>query len=130
MPNLIAVSCSLWAGSYNVLFAFRVGAPVVVMDGFEPEEFARLVRRFAIRSTVLAPAAMTMLSDSALDDLAPLRFVRSITAPLSVTEARRFKDRFGIAVLNSYGQTEIGREIVGWSAADSREFGESKLGAV
>jgi acyl-CoA synthetase (AMP-forming)/AMP-acid ligase II len=130
MPNLIPVSLSLWAGIYNVLFAFRVGAPVVVMDGFDPEEFARLVRRFEIRSTVLPPAAMTMLSDSSLDGLAPLRFVRSITAPLSVAEARRFRDRFGIAVLNSYGQTEIGGEIVGWSAADSRQFGESKLGSV
>ena len=29
MPNLIPVSLSLWAGIYNVLFAFRVGAPVV-----------------------------------------------------------------------------------------------------
>jgi long-chain acyl-CoA synthetase len=130
MPNLIPVSLSLWAGIYNVLFAFRVGAPVVVMDRFEPEEFAELVRRFEIRSTVLPPAAMTMLSDSTLDDLAPLRFVRSITAPLSVAEARRFKDRFGIAVLNSYGQTEIGGEIVGWSAAESRQFGDSKLGSV
>jgi acyl-CoA synthetase (AMP-forming)/AMP-acid ligase II len=100
------------------------------MDGFEAEEFARLVRRFDIRSTVLPPAALSMLSDSSVGDLAPLRFVRSITAPLSVGEARRFKDRFGIAVLNSYGQTEIGGEIVGWSAAESREFGESKLGSV
>ena len=61
-------------------------------------------------------------------DLAPLRFVRSITAPLSPLQARRFRDRFGIAVLNGYGQTEIGGEIVGWSAADSREHGDDKLG--
>jgi acyl-CoA synthetase (AMP-forming)/AMP-acid ligase II len=33
-------------------------------------------------------------------------------------------------VLNSYGQTEIGGEIVGWSAADSRAHGEAKLGSV
>ena len=131
MPNLIPVSLSLWAGIYNVLFALRVDAPVVIMDGFEPHEFAELVRRFAIRSTVLPPAAMTMLADDeSITDLAPLRFVRSITAPLSPLQARRFKDRFGIAVLNSYGQTEIGGEIVGWNAADSRAFGETKLGSV
>lgn len=131
MPNLIPVSLSLWAGIYNVLFAFRVGAPIVVMDGFDPHEFARLVARFGIRSTVLPPAAMATLSDTEdLADLNPLRFVRSITAPLSPLQARRFRDRFGIAVLNSYGQTEIGGEIVGWNAADSREFGETKLGSV
>jgi acyl-CoA synthetase (AMP-forming)/AMP-acid ligase II len=53
MPNLIPVSLSLWAGIYNVLFAMRVDAPVVIMDGFDPAEFASLVRRFGIRSTVL-----------------------------------------------------------------------------
>jgi acyl-CoA synthetase (AMP-forming)/AMP-acid ligase II len=80
---------------------------------------------------VLPPAAMTMLADDpAIDDLAPLRFVRSINAPLSPLQARRFKDKFGIAVLNSYGQTEIGGEIVGWNAADSREHGDDKLGSV
>jgi acyl-CoA synthetase (AMP-forming)/AMP-acid ligase II len=74
---------------------------------------------------------MTMLTnDDAIADLAPLRFVRSITAPLSPLEATRFHDKFGIAILNSYGQTEIGGEIIGWNAADSREFGASKLGAL
>jgi long-chain acyl-CoA synthetase len=131
MPNLVPVSLSLWAGLYNVLFALLVGAPVVVMDGFDTHEFAELVARFSIRSTVLPPAAMTMLvDDETIEDLAPLRFVRGISSPLSPLQARRFKDRFGIAVLNSYGQTEIGGEIVGWNAADSREHGETKLGSV
>ena len=131
MPNLIPVSLSLWAGIYQVLFAFRVGAPIVLMDTFETTTFATLVERFGIRSTVLPPAAMTMLSDDdAIVDLAPLKYVRSITAPLSPLQARRFKERFGVFVLNGYGQTEIGGEIVGWSAADAKTFGDSKLGAV
>jgi len=131
MPNLIPVSLSLWAGLYNVLFAMRVGASVIILDGFDTTEFVAAVRRFGLRSTVLPPAAMTMLADdTSIEDLAPLRFVRSITAPLSPLQARRFKDRFGIAVLNSWGQTEIGGEIVGWNAADSREHGDDKLGSV
>jgi long-chain acyl-CoA synthetase len=130
MPNLIPVSLSLWAGLYNVLFALVVGAPVVIMDGFDTRTFTDLVKRHGIRSTVLPPAAMAMLADdTAVDDLAPLRYVRSITAPLSPLQARRFRDRFGIAVLNSYGQTEIGGEIVGWNAADARAHPD-KLGAV
>ena len=131
MPNLIPVSLSLWAGIYNVLFALRVGAPVVVMDGFDPREMAALVKRFGIRSTVLPPAAMaSLVDDEGVTGLEPLRFVRSITAPLSPLQARRFRDRFGISVLNSYGQTEIGGEIVGWTAADSRAHGDDKLGSV
>jgi len=131
MPNLVPVSLSLWAGVYQVLFAFRVGAPVVLMARFDSVAFADLVRRFEIRSTVLPPAAMPMLvDDERVRDLAPLKYVRSISAPLSPLQARRFKDRFGIAVLNGWGQTEIGGEIVGWSAADSREHGDDKLGSV
>jgi acyl-coenzyme A synthetase/AMP-(fatty) acid ligase len=131
MPNLIPVSLSLWAGIYNVCFAFRVGAPVVLMERFDPQDLARLVAAHGIRSVVLPPAAMAMCcDDEALETLAPLRYVRSITAPLSPFLARRFHDRFGVAVLNCYGQTELGGEVVGWSASDWREFGDTKLGAV
>ena len=50
---------------------------------------SELVARFAIRSTVLPPAAITMLADDAeVVDLTPLRYVRSITAPLSPLQAR------------------------------------------
>lgn len=131
MPNLIPVSLSVWAGIYNVLFAFRVGAAVVLMDRFEPAEFARLVARHAIRSVVLPPAAMTMLADDeSVAGLEPLRWVRSISAPLSPLQARRFHDRFGVGILNCWGQTELGGEVVGWSAADWRAHGETHLGAV
>jgi acyl-coenzyme A synthetase/AMP-(fatty) acid ligase len=71
-----------------------------------------------------------VLHDAAVTDLSPLRIVRSITAPLSPVQAGRFRDRFGVLVLNSYGQTELGGEVVGWSAADAREWGETKLGSV
>ena len=127
-PNLIPVSMALNAGLYNVLFGLRAGAALVIMDGFDPVTFAELVARFEIRSTVLPPAAMSMLSDSAVTDLAPLRYVRSITAPLSPLQARRFVDRFGVSVLNGYGQAELG-EVIGWTAADAEAHPE-KLGAI
>jgi acyl-CoA synthetase (AMP-forming)/AMP-acid ligase II len=126
-PNLIPVSMALNAGLYNSLFGLRVGAALVIMDRFVPEEFAALVARFAIRSTVLPPAAMVMLNESNVETLAPLRYVRSITAPLSPLQARRFTDRFDAFVLNSYGQAEMG-EVIGWTAADAREHPD-KIGA-
>ncbi len=127
-PNLIPVSMALNAGLYNVLFGLRAGAPLVVMDGFEPAVFAELVRRFEIRSTVLPPAALAMLTDSGLTDLTPLKYVRSITAPLSPLQARRFVETFDVTVLNGYGQAELG-EVIGWTAADAKAFPE-KVGAV
>ncbi|MFM8972293.1 MAG: class I adenylate-forming enzyme family protein [Actinomycetota bacterium] len=131
MPNLVPVSCSLWAGIYQVLFAFRLGVPVVLMDRFDAKEFARLVREHGIRSSVLPPAAMVMLlHEPAVASLEPLRYVRSVSAPLSPAHARRFHERFGIAVLNGYGQTELGGEAVGWTAADWKAHGHDKLGSV
>jgi acyl-coenzyme A synthetase/AMP-(fatty) acid ligase len=129
-PNLIPLSLALWAGIYNTLFAFRVGAAVVLLDRFTTGKFVATIKRFNIRSTVLAPAMINMLNDDpGVTDLAPLRFVRSITAPLRKEEAERFYGQFGIPVLNSYGQTELGGEVVGWSASDVRAFGSSKLGS-
>ena len=131
MPNLVPLSLSLWAGIYQVLFAFRAGSGVVLMDRFSPSDFAALVKRHQLRSAVLPPAALTMvLYDDSVTDLSPLKIVRSITAPLSPVQAARFRDKFGVVVLNSYGQTELGGEVVGWSAADAREWGEAKLGSV
>jgi acyl-CoA synthetase (AMP-forming)/AMP-acid ligase II len=131
MPNLIPSSLALWAGLWNTLFALRVGAPVVLLDRFDPVDYATLVKRFQIRSTILAPAMMTMLTeDPRVRDLDPLRYVRSVTAPLAPGQARKFHERFGVGILNSYGQTELGGEVVGWTAADLREFGTAKLGAV
>ncbi|MFE4667558.1 AMP-binding protein [Streptomyces sp. NPDC056716] len=131
MPNLVPTSLALWAGVWNTLFALRLGAEVVLLDPFEPARYAALVQRFGIRSTILAPPMMTMLCDDpAITGLGPLRYVRSVTAPLSPAQARRFHDRFGVGVLNSYGQTELGGEVAGWTAADLRAHGTGKLGAV
>lgn len=127
-PNLIPTSLALNSGIYNAIFGLRAGAALVIMSSFDPVVFAELVHRFEIRSTVLPPAAMVSLTESEdVTDLAPLRYVRSITAPLSPLQGRRFADKFGVVVLNSYGQAELG-EVIGWTAADARQYPE-KLGA-
>lgn len=128
-PNLIPVSMALNAGLYNSMFGLLAGAALVIMDRFDPVTFAELVRRFQIRSTILPPAAMAMLTDSEVDDLAPLKYVRSITAPLSPLQAKRFVEKFsGTYVLNGYGQAEIG-EVIGWTAADAKAHPD-KIGSI
>ena len=119
---------ALNAGLYNVLFGLRAGAELVIMDRFEPTVFAELVQRFQIRSTVLPPAAMSLLTDSDVTDLSPLKYVRSITAPMSPLQARRFREKFPVLVLNGYGQAELG-EVIGWTADDAKTHPD-KLGAI
>jgi acyl-CoA synthetase (AMP-forming)/AMP-acid ligase II len=131
MPNIVPMSLALWAGIYQVLFACKLGVPVVLMEQFEPREFVRLVRAHNIRSSVLPPAALVMLcQDPEIDSLAPLAYIRSVSAPLSPAQARRFHERFGIAILNGYGQTELGGEAVGWTASDWKAHGLDKVGSV
>jgi len=127
--NLIPLSLALWGGIFNTLFALRAGFGVVLLERFSPAAFADAVRTHGIKSTVLPPAMITSLCDSDIASLEPLGIVRSITAPLSPATARRFRDRFGVLVLNSYGQTELGGEVVGWTVDDIRRFGDAKLGA-
>ena len=129
--NLIPLSLALWSGIFNTLFSLRAGFGVVLLERFTPKDFAAAVQTHQLKSTVLAPAMITMLCDSdEVDSLAPLQIVRSITAALSPATARRFHERFGVLVLNSYGQTELGGEVVGWTMDDIRTFGAAKLGAV
>lgn len=128
--NLIPLSMAMWSGIFNTLFSLRAGFGVVLLERFGPTDLADAIRRHQIKSTVLPPAMITALCDSDdVNSLAPLEIVRSITAPLSPATARRFYERFGVLVLNSYGQTELGGEVVGWSIDDIRRFGMSKLGA-
>ena len=122
MPNLIPVSLSLWAGIYNVLFALRVGAPVVV-DGRLRHRRVRRARR-AVRHPLDGAAA------GGHDDAQPTTrrsptWRRCGTSAASPRRCRRCRPGASTTssasrVLNSYGQTEIGGEIVGWNAADSR----------
>ena len=108
------------------------GAPVVVMEQLRTgSRSRRWCGEFGIRSTVLPPAAMTMLAD---DPTSPTSR-RCATCAASPRRCRRCRPAASatgsaIAMLNGYGQTEIGGEIVGWSAADSKEFGDDKLGSV
>jgi long-chain acyl-CoA synthetase len=79
--SLMPVSLALWAGVFNLLFAFRAGFGVVLLDRFTTAGFARAVRAHDIKSTVLAPAMIAMLADdTAITELSPLRIVRSIEA--------------------------------------------------
>jgi long-chain acyl-CoA synthetase len=107
-PNLIANPLSHTAGVVRLLFALYVGRTIVLLRKFDGATAHRLIARHGIDNLTINPAMIRMLIDQVPPgaDLTPVRYVSSGTAPLPAALRDEFEDRFGIPVLQAYGQTE------------------------
>jgi len=107
-PNLIANPLSHTAGVVRLLFALYVGRTVVLLRKFDGAAAHRLVVRHGIDNLTINPSMLRMLIDQvpAGADLAQVRYASSGTAPLPSALREEFEQRFGIPVLQAYGQTE------------------------
>lgn len=107
-PNMIANPLSHTAGVVRLLFALYVGRSVVLLRKFDGAVAQRLIGRHGIDNLTINPTMMRMLLDQVPvgEDLSPVRYVSSGTAPLPPALREEFESRFGIPVLQAYGQTE------------------------
>jgi long-chain acyl-CoA synthetase len=107
-PNLIANPLSHTAGVVRLLFALYVGRDVVLLRKFGGALAKRLVDQYGIDNLTLNPAMLRMLLDEvpAGEKLGAVRYVSSGTAPLTPALREEFESRFGVPVLQAYGQTE------------------------
>jgi acyl-CoA synthetase (AMP-forming)/AMP-acid ligase II len=130
--NIVCFPLYHLSGLLPLLITFLTGRRTALLPKFDAAAVAGLVREHRITSLALNPTAMRMMIDAAVvpEDLATLRFVRSGSAPLPPDLAAAFEERFGVIVLQSYGQTETGGEIIGWSPADYRVSGAAHRGSV
>jgi long-chain acyl-CoA synthetase len=119
-------------GVFRVLQCICEARLFALLDRFELNQWAEVVRRHRPRAVSLVPAALrTVLhSDLTRDDLASIRAVTSGTAPLSADDAEAFTEKFGIPVLTSYAATEFGGGVAGWTLADYQEHWHDKRGSV
>lgn len=119
-PNLIANPLSHTAGVVRLLFALYVGRSVVLLRKFDGAATKRLVDRHGIDNLTINPAMLRMLLEQlpAGADLGPVRYVSSGTAPLTPALREAFEGRFGVPVLQAYGQTEAFGGIAIESARD------------
>ena len=107
-PNLLANPLSHTAGIVRLLFALYVGRSLVLLRKFDPVMAQRIIETRGIDNLTLNPSMLRML----LDGLAPgiglgkVRYVSSGTAPLTPALREEFEERFGVPVLQAYGQTE------------------------
>jgi long-chain acyl-CoA synthetase len=107
-PNLIANPLSHTAGVVRLLFALYVGRDVVLLRKFSGALAKKLVDEHGIDNLTLNPAMLRMLLDETEpgDKLGKVRYASSGTAPLTPALREAFEERFGIPVLQAYGQTE------------------------
>ena len=107
-PNLIANPLTHTAGIVRLLFALYVGRNVVLLRKFDGALTKRLVDRHGIDHLTLNPAMLRMLLDQVEPGvkLGGVRYVSSGTAPLTPALREQFEERFGVPVLQAYGQTE------------------------
>ena len=129
--NLIANPLSHTGGMLRLLIALYVGRPVVLLRKFDARIAKRVLDRHGINNLTINPSMMRMLLDDLPDgvDLGPVRYVSSGTAPLPPALGAAFESRFGVPVLQSYGQTETSGAIAIENVRDVRS-GTRRPGSV
>ena len=96
----------------NVLLSptLILGAKLVLMPRFHPQQFANLLIEESITMTALVPPAINMLCQAAEAGQFPrdhrVLWSMSGAAPLAPDLARRFHDRTNILIAQGYGMTE------------------------
>ncbi|MDT5018189.1 MAG: hypothetical protein QOD39_4349 [Mycobacterium sp.] len=119
-------------GVFRILQCVCEARSFALLDRFELNRWADVVRRHRPRAVSLVPAALrTVLhSDLTRDDLQSVLAVTSGTAPLSADDADAFTEKFGIPVLTSYAATEFGGGVAGWTLTDYHKHWHAKRGSV
>ncbi|GAA2733361.1 class I adenylate-forming enzyme family protein [Actinocorallia aurantiaca] len=119
-PNLIALPLFHSGGQHSLLFAFRVGRPVVLWDRFRVETLRELMTRHRFDNLFLLPTMLYDLvhAEEALD-LGSVRSVLIAGQALGPHLRRRFEERYGVPIVLNYGSTETGH-VAGWTSSDMR----------
>jgi acyl-coenzyme A synthetase/AMP-(fatty) acid ligase len=117
-----------YATGANLLFPFSVGATTVLFpDRPTPAVLFDQIRRHRPTILVTGPSAINaMMSDPAAADadLSSIRFATSAGEALPETLYHRWKDRFGIELLDGLGTAEM------WHIFISNRLGDIKVGTV
>ena len=119
-------------GLWHSLNTLLAGRRLVLMERFRVADWVAEVETYRPKIVSLVPAALQSVLDADVpaEALASVRAVTSGTAPCSPELMDAVHDRYGIAVLATYGATEFAGGVAGWSLADHREWMPAKRGSV
>jgi acyl-CoA synthetase (AMP-forming)/AMP-acid ligase II len=113
----------------GVLAALVSGATLAVDDRFHRTGFWDVMDRCGVTVLNAVPAILAILAEEPPPSpavAARIRFARSASAPLPPATLRRFEERCGIGVLETYGMTEAAGQI----CANPLEPGDRRPGSV
>jgi acyl-CoA synthetase (AMP-forming)/AMP-acid ligase II len=113
----------------GVLAALVSGATLAVDDRFHRRGFWDVLDRCGATVLNAVPAILAILAEEPPPPpavAARIRFARSASAPLPLATLRRFEERCGIGVLETYGMTEAAGQI----CANPLEPGARRPGSV
>jgi len=120
------------SGLFRTLLYVCQGRQIALLPRFTVDDFIDLVTRHRPKAVSLVPTAMAMVLEADVDAVVfdSVKVVTSGTAPLSVSLQETFEDKYGVAVLPSYGATEFAGGVAGWNLKLHREWAQSKRGSV
>lgn len=120
------------SGLFRTLLNVCEGRKIALLERFQVPDFVELVARHRPRAVSLVPSALSMVLDAGVapEVFSSVEVVTSGTAHLPVDIQEEFEQRYGVAVLPSYGATEFAGGVAGWNLALHREWAAAKRGSV
>jgi oxalate---CoA ligase len=115
----------------GLLASLAAGACLVLDRRFSPRGFWAMIEEREITWINAVPAIIAILAKEpdAVRTPGRIRFVRSASAPLPASALRRFEQRFGIPVIETYGMTEAASMITANPLDGPRKPGSAGLPA-
>ena len=115
----------------GLMSSLAAAASVICMRGFSAAEFAGQLRDagptwYTAVPTIHLAVANELRRDGEALQCHRLRFVRSASAPLPVSQIRDLEDLFGVPVIEAYGLTEAASQ----AASNPLTPGAQKIGSV
>jgi long-chain acyl-CoA synthetase len=99
-------------GLLGTITAMYLGKPTLIVDRWSVDDVFDLVPRFGLTMLRLAPPMLHDLATAPGDrSLRPVKVISVGSAALSEGLRRRIEERYGVVVLNNYGQTELSGAI-------------------
>jgi long-chain acyl-CoA synthetase len=131
-PALLYFPMGNITGIHTTVPPLIKGQSIMLLDKFDLQAWCQYVKEYRPETSGIPPAAMGQLLDAnvAAEDLSSLKSMGSGAAPLDPSLHREFERRYQIPILLSYGATEFGGPVTGWSVALHQQFSEAKFGSV